>query len=181
MNKNKIRLGLLVILTLISLVGCIDNDSWFVDGSKVMVDTRFANEIKQFWLVEGKDKLTLAETLLKDVGARELTMTEAENLAGHKPAIPNNHHLYLIRGINVRRESIPIRVYVATGEVHDIIDEHGKVKVLKRQFKNGVIQVSAGTKTTCFMFSPGVIKQPLILSLEELPERVTMSYSCDGP
>jgi hypothetical protein len=181
MSKTKIQLGLLLIFILTGLVGCLDNEPWFVDGSKVMIDTRFANEIKQFWMVEGKEKLPLAETLLKDVSARELTIAEAENFAGQKLTISNNHHFYLIRGINVRRKPIPLRLYIAAGEVHDISDEHGKITVAKKQSKNGVIQVSAGTKTTCFMFSPGVIKQPLILSLERLPERVSMSYSCDGP
>jgi hypothetical protein len=145
-----------------------------------MVDQRFAKEIKQFWLVEGKKQLSLAEALLKDVSARELTMAEAENLLGLKPVIPEYYHLYLVRAITVQRKPDPIRIYFASGEVHDIDYEDDKSPFKARYFKNGVIQIVAGTDSTCTIFSPGVIRQPLVLSLEALPERVTMYYSCNS-
>lgn len=179
LTTNKTRFHSLLMLLLIVFYGCAEKEPWFIESSKVIIDTPSAKEIKQYWTVEGKESLSLSETLLKDVSARELTMAEAENILGLKPVIPDS--LYLVRAIKVQRKPKPIRVYFASGEVQDRYDENGKVTFTKSNFKYGVIQVVAGTNSTCMIFPPGVVKQPLILSLEALPERVTMFYQCSAP
>jgi hypothetical protein len=167
-----------------TLSGCTyafcDKEPWYAENQWLIVDKyqSHAIDIKQYWKVEGSGSLALADTFLKDVSAKELTPTEAETLLGFKPVIPDNQHLYLIRAITVLRKPHPVEVYFASGEVTDWSVLTGKVT--KKQFINGVIQVVAGTKSTCVMFSPGVIRQPLVLSLPALPERVTMYYYCNS-
>ena len=77
LTTNKTRFHSLLMLLLIVFYGCAEKEPWFIESSKVIIDTPSAKEIKQYWTVEGKESLSLSETLLKDVSARELTMAEA--------------------------------------------------------------------------------------------------------
>ena len=144
------------IVTLALGVAACEDDVWFVEGHAVF-DPRIATEVKPVWPVS-KSEIPTAEALLKDQSAALLSVDEARRLTGADLGSAGGKSLILIRAIDLNGKTIPLRVYSTAGHVH----------------------TEAGAFGTCFIIRPSKRRQPLVIALDTAPERVTMSYSCDG-
>ena len=147
--------GLLVTGT---LTGC-GGDPWLRESNpsgNAFFDPRLAAEIGSFWYVS-PSQIDAAAQLLDARAIVPISPERAASLLGHPPDIPAGNSPYLIRAIDIA-DPLPLRIY-----------------------RLGTwIQVSAGTRTTCFVSLPGIRHQPVVVALPLAPTRLRLTYSCDG-
>ncbi len=134
-------------------------DPWLQESNpsgNAFFDLRLAAEIRSFWYVS-PPQIDAAAQLLETRDIVPISPERAASLLGHAPDIATGDSLYLIRAIDVT-DPLPLRIY-----------------------KLGTwVQVNAGTRANCFVSSPGIRHQPLIVALPEAPTRLRLTYSCDG-
>ena len=131
-------------------------DPWLQESNpsgNAFFDLRLAAEIRSFWYVTPSHA---AAQLLEIRDIVPISPERAASLLGHSPDIATGDSLYLIRAIDVA-DPLPLRIY-----------------------KLGTwVQVDAGTRATCFVSSPGIRHQPLIVALPKAPTRLRLTYSCE--
>jgi hypothetical protein len=115
-----------------------------------------AAEVHSFAYVQPR-RINEAVRVLENNSIVAVSQNDAAQLVGRPMVVSAGESLYLLRGIDVS-DPIPLRLYQAENRV----------------------EVSAGTRSTCFLFRPGVHRQPVVAALSRAPERLYLTYSCDG-
>lgn len=151
--------GFFLAIGMLSTLAACGDETWLRDASQPgapIFDPRRATEIRSFWYVPSS-KINEAVRALQNNSIVAISQDEAAQYIGPVPKVSAGESLYLMRAIDVS-DPIPLRVYQAENR----------------------LQVSAGTYSTCFFFGPRVHRQPIVAALSRAPERLSLTYSCDG-
>jgi hypothetical protein len=150
-------LGLLALLFASGAISGCGGDAWLRESNpsgNLFFDPRLATENGTFWYVSAS-QISVAAEWLETRPFIAISPERAAPLIGQLPEVPSGESLYLIRAIEVD-EPTPLRVYQM----------------------GAWVQVQAGTRSSCFPFSPPIRRQPIVVALPRAPTRLRLSYSC---
>jgi len=141
-----------------AVAGC-GGDEWLRESNpsgNLLFDPRLATEVHAFWHVSAP-QVDAALQLLETRAIVAVSTERAESLIGHVPDVPAGESLYLIRAIDVA-DPKPLRIL----EV------------------GAWVQVTAETRSSCFMLRPVTMRRPVVVALPQAPTRLRLTYACGG-
>jgi hypothetical protein len=156
---NRSSLGLLTaVLVAGGTVAACAGDAWLHESNPAgnhLFDPRLATEVRSFWLVSAAQIDTAAQ-LLEARAVVSISPERAADFIGRAPSVTAGESLFLIRAIDVA-DATPLRVYRL----------------------GAWVEVTAGTRSSCFVSRPTIRRQPIVVPLPQAPTRLKLSYACN--
>ena len=148
---------LLWVLLAASAVTACAGDAWLRESNpsgNAFFDLRLATDVQTFSRVSAP-QVDRAAQMLETRSVVAISPELASELTGRALDVPPGESLFLVRAIELA-DPAPLHVYQA----------------------GAWVQINAGTHASCFVSSPPVHRQPIVLALPKAPTRLRLSYAC---